>query len=104
MRSEHRIRSVLFISSRLYERDRRHRLLMREVAWNCYELAETADLTSELKRALSFMWKHTPARRKSERPKQPSPLEARLPSTPACPRDNAQPWCNPWPPIHGRRI
>ena len=36
--------------------------------------------------------------------RKPSPPEAPLPSTPACPRDNAQRSCNPWPPIHGRRI
>src|ERR1700680_391397 len=36
--------------------------------------------------------------------KQLSPPEIQLPSTPACPRDNALRWCNPWPPIHGRRI
>jgi hypothetical protein len=37
-------------------------------------------------------------------PKYPSPPGARLPSTPVCPLDNAQHSCNPWPPIHGRRI
>jgi hypothetical protein len=34
----------------------------------------------------------------------PSPPEAPLPSSPVCPRDNAQRSCSPWPPIHGRRM
>ena len=37
-------------------------------------------------------------------PKHPSPQGALLPSSPVCPQDNAQRSCNPWPPIHGRRI
>jgi len=35
------------------------------------------------------------------RPKQPSPPEAPLPSTPAFLLDNALRSCSPWPPIHG---
>jgi hypothetical protein len=36
--------------------------------------------------------------------RHPSRREVPLPSTPACPRDNAPRGYNPWPPIHGRRI
>jgi hypothetical protein len=61
---QHRTRNILFICSGLYERGKKQRLLMREVARNWYKPVGSADRTSKLKRGFPFVRKHTPARRK----------------------------------------